>query len=75
MELKSMNKIYLLGGAMTLLAALPASSLQAQSHAKDTTMNRTVVVEQQYNPDIMDAQKVNVLPTVKELTSTPSEVE
>lgn len=75
MELKSMNRIYLLGGAMTLLAALPTSSLQAQSHAKDTTMNRTVVVEQQYNPDIMDAQKVNVLPTVKEFTSTPNEVE
>ena len=75
MELKSMNKLCLLGGAMTLLAALPSSSLQAQSHKKDTTMNRTVVVEQQYNPDIMDAQKVNVLPTVNELTSTPGEVE
>jgi len=75
MELKSMNKPCLLGGAMMLLAALPAVSLQAQTHAKDTTMNRTVVVEQQYNPDIMDAQKVNVLPTVREFTTTPGEVE
>lgn len=75
MELKSINKPCLLGGALTLLVALPGLSLQAQSHAKDTTMNRTVVVEQQYNPDIMDAQKVNVLPEVKELTSTPNEVE
>lgn len=74
MELKSMNKPCLLGGAMMLLAAFPAIS-QAQTQAKDTTMNRTVVVEQQYNPDIMDAQKVNVLPTVREFTTTPGEVE
>jgi hypothetical protein len=76
MKLKSMNKHCLQSsGAMMLLAIWPAVSLQAQNHAKDTTMNRTVVVEQQYNPDIMDAQKVNVLPEVKELTSTPNEVE
>ena len=31
-------------------------------------MNRTVVVEQEYNPDIMDASKVNVLPKVEEPT-------
>jgi hypothetical protein len=60
---------------MMLLAAWPAVSLQGQNHAKDTTVNRTVVVEQQYNPDIMDAQKVNVLPEVKELTATPNKVE
>lgn len=35
---------------------------QAQTQPQDTTMNRTVVVEQEYNPDIMDASKVNVLP-------------
>lgn len=29
-------------------------------------MTRTVVVEQEYNPDIMDASKVNVLPKVEE---------
>jgi hypothetical protein len=75
MKLKSMNRPGLPGGAILLLATLPAVSLQAQSHAGDTTMNRTVVVEQQYNPHIMDAQKVNVLPEVKELTSTPNEVE
>ncbi|MDR0745304.1 MAG: TonB-dependent receptor [Mediterranea sp.] len=75
MELKLMDKPGLLGGAMMLLATWPAVSLQAQSHAKDTTMNRTVVVEQQYNPNITDAQKVNVLPEIKELTSTPNEVE
>lgn len=75
MELKPIKTQHLLGGAFMLLATLPCSSLLAQSHVKDTTMNRTVVVEQQYNPDIMDARKVNVLPEVKELTSTPNEVE
>lgn len=49
--------------------------LQAQSQPKDTTLVRTVVVEQQYNPDIMDARRVNVLPKVEELTVTPKDVE
>lgn len=46
------------------LAALPVA-LQAQEQKKDTTLVRTVVVEQEYNPDIMDAAKVNVLPRVE----------
>ena len=53
---------YLLGGMC--LAALPVA-LQAQEQKKDTTLVRTVVVEQEYNPDIMDAAKVNVLPRVE----------
>ena len=52
------------------------SSLQAQTtQPKDTTMTRTVVVEQEYNPDIMDASKVNVLPKVEEPTVSKKEVE
>lgn len=58
------NNYILLGIAFT---ALPVSIL-AQTQPKDTTVNRTVVVEQQYNPDIMDASKVNVLPKVEEPT-------
>ncbi len=50
--------------AITLLV----SSVQAQTNKKDTTMNRTVVVEQEYAPDILDANKVNVLPKVEEPT-------
>ena len=46
------------------LAALPVA-LQAQEQKKDTTLTRTVVVEQEYNPDILDAAKVNVLPRVE----------
>lgn len=45
--------------------AIP-SLVQAQTQPKDTTLNRTVVVEQEYNPIIMDAAKVNVLPKVEE---------
>ena len=56
------NNYILLGIAFT---ALPVS-IQAQTQPKDTTVNRTVIVEQQYNPDIMDAAKVNVLPKVED---------
>ena len=55
-----MKKIqYILAGTMLVSLSLGA---QAQTQPQDTTMNRTVVVEQEYNPDIMDASKVNVLP-------------
>lgn len=47
----------------TLLPMIPAA---AQQHAKDSTLNRTVVVENQYNPEVMDAFKVNVLPQIEE---------
>ena len=54
-----MKKIqYILAGTMLVSLSLGA---QAQTQPQDTTMNRTVVVEQEYNPDIMDASKVNVL--------------
>ena len=39
------------------------------AHAQqDTTLVRTVVVENQYNPTVMDASKINVLPKVEEPT-------
>lgn len=68
--------LYITGGlALTLAIAMPAG-LQAQTtQPKDSTMNRTVVVEQEYNPDIMDASKVNVLPKVEEPTVSKKEVE
>lgn len=65
------NDYILLG--ITLIA-LPAA-MQAQTQPKDTTVNRTVVVEQQYIPDIMDASKVNVLPKVEEPTVSKKAVE
>ena len=42
------------------------SGLNAQVQKNDTTVNRTVVVENQYNPEVMDAFKVNVLPKIEE---------
>lgn len=38
----------------------------AQEQMPDTVLNRTVVVENQYNPEVMDAFKINVLPEVEE---------
>lgn len=68
------RSLYIIGG-LALAISMP-SDLQAQTtQPKDTTMNRTVVVEQEYNPDIMDASKVNVLPKVEEPTVSKKEVE
>lgn len=68
-----MKKIpYILAGTMLASFSLGA---QAQTQPQDTTMNRTVVVEQEYNPDILDASKVNVLPKVEPLTVSKKAVE
>ena len=68
--------IYITGGlALTLAMSIPASLHAQTAQPKDSTMNRTVVVEQEYNPDIMDASKVNVLPKVEEPTVSKKEVE
>ena len=42
--------------------------LAAHAQEQDTTLVRTVVVENQYNPTVMDASKINVLPKVEEPT-------
>lgn len=53
--------------AILVAAALsPVVKGYAQEQVKDSTLNRTVVVENQYNPEVMDAFKVNVLPKVEE---------
>lgn len=73
--MNSMIRSFYIAGGLALAACLP-TALQAQTtHAKDTTMNRTVVVEQEYNPLIMDASKVNVLPKVAEPTVSKKQVE
>ena len=56
------DKTIILAGTGLLLAG----SAVAQEQQKDTTLTRTVVVENQYNPEVMDAFKVNVLPKVEE---------
>ena len=57
------RSLYIIGG-ITLAISMPSHLLAQTTQPKDTTMNRTVVVEQEYNPDIMDASKVNVLPGI-----------
>ena len=47
------------------MGILPSVATYAQ---QDTTLIRTVVVENQYNPTVMDASKINVLPKVEEPT-------
>ena len=60
-----------------LLAAflLLSAAVAAQTQNPDTTLNRTVVVEQEYAPHLRDAAKVNVLPRVDEPQVTPRQVE
>lgn len=55
----NMRKIAFIAG----IGWLSLTSAQAQ---QDSTLNRTVVVENQYNPIVMDASKINVLPKVEE---------
>lgn len=61
--------------AASLLPAILPVALHAQTAAKDTTLNRTVVVEQEYTPEIMDARKVNVMPEVEPLNVEKRRVE
>ena len=66
-----MKKIYIL--CATLLASVLTTS--AQTNPNDTILNRTVVVEKEFNPIIQGASKVNVLPKVEEPTITAKNVE
>ena len=68
-----MKKVQYIFGALALIT-IP-NWVQAQTQAKDTTLSRTVVVEQEYNPNIIDASKVNVLPKVMPPTVSKKTVE
>lgn len=68
-----MKKVQYIFGALALVAF--PTWVNAQTQANDTTLNRTVVVEQEYNPDILDASKVNVLPKVEPPTVSKKKVE
>lgn len=68
-----MKKIHYILGGMALLVF--PSGAHAQKQVKDSTVNRTVIVEQEYNPDILDASKINVLPKVEPPTAGKRTVE
>ena len=63
-----MKRIAIIAG----LVMGPFSMIYAQ---QDTTLMRTVVVENEYNPTIMDASKVNVLPKIVEPVVTKKKVD
>lgn len=67
------NMLYLAVGS--LLALSCPTTLLAQQNQNDTTLVRTVVVEQEYNPDILDASKINMLPKVEEPVESKKNIE
>lgn len=64
--------IGLLGSAFSVLLSV---SVQAQQTTTDSTLVRTVIVENEYNPDLLDASKVNILPKVEEPVVTKKDIE
>lgn len=62
----------------TLLVCGGFASVQvafAQKATNDSVLNRTVVVENQYNPEVADAFKINVLPEVEEPETAKQEID
>ena len=61
---------------MILSASMAVCSLSTwgQVQSGDTILNRMVVVEQEYNPEITDAAKVNVVPAIPSLETTKKTV-
>ncbi|MGL5980992.1 MAG: TonB-dependent receptor [Phocaeicola sp.] len=57
---------------IAVVSALPLLGLQAQ---QDSTLVRTLVVEHEYNPTILDATKINILPKVEEPIASKAGVE
>ena len=73
---RSKNRIQTKLSSFVLLGiTLLIPKLAEAQTPKDTTMNRTVVVEQQYNPEIIDVSKINVLPKVDQPTISKKNVE
>ena len=52
--------------AILCFAWMSVTSAYAQEAVQDSTLNRTVVVENEYNPEVMDAYKVNIMPKIEE---------
>ena len=56
---------------LTVLGFMPLVGAFAQ---QDTTVNRTVIVENEYNPTVMDASKINVMPKMNEPKATKKDI-
>ena len=59
-----------------MIAGLGMMALTAAyAQQNNTELERTVVVENQYNPTVMDASKINVLPKVEEPSVPKSNID
>ena len=69
-----MNR-YLYSLSTLILFGAGTLSVQAQTQPNDTVLNRVMVVEHEYTPEIMDAAKINILPQVEAPVVIKKEVE
>ena len=61
--------------ALAGLAFLSAYPFKTSAQTQDSILNRTVVVEQEYNPIILDAEKINAVPRIEAPVAPQMEVE
>lgn len=72
------NKIQTLSASLLsglLMMAVPALVNAQTTPQQQEGVDRTVVVEQEYNPEIKDADKINVVPKIVEPQIIPRQVE
>lgn len=60
---------------LATILSCTATSLFAQAEKADSLLDRTVVVENIYNPEIMGANKINILPTIEEPQQPKKQIE
>ena len=70
-----MMHIRLISFILPCAGLLLSVDAQAQKAAKDTLLDRTVVVEQEYAPELLDASKINVLPDVEAPTAAKTNIQ
>ena len=59
---------------IAIVAVLGFMPLVGAFAQQDTTVNRTVIVENEYNPTVMDASKINVMPQMNEPKATKKNI-
>ena len=59
---------------ISIVAVLGFMPLVGAFAQQDTTVNRTVIVENEYNPTVMDASKINVMPQMNEPKATKKNI-
>lgn len=72
--IRHMKRIRIIQLSTIALGLLFPATIVAQTQPQDSTMNRTVVVEQEYAPIIPDAAKINAVPKVEPPTVHPQDV-